>query len=61
MKGAASGGEEFKLSGQVFYFHTPNGMGRSKLGGSLGRFIKTPITGRNLRSCNKIIDLAAAI
>ena len=58
MQEAATRGEKFSLGDGVFYFHTPNGMGRSELGGKLTRFIKTPMTGRNLRSCHKILELA---
>lgn len=61
LKNAATSGEEFRMAGGVFYFYTPNGMGRSDLGGKLGRFFKTPITGRNLRSCHRIIALADTI
>ena len=58
MQDAATMGEDFALDGRVFYFHAPNGMGRSDLGHKLGRFIGAPMTGRNLRSCHRILDLA---
>ena len=61
MKIHATRGEEFDWSDKVFYFYTPNGFGRSELAAKLGRFIKTSMTGRNLRSCHKIIELAKAL
>lgn len=61
LKAFATNGEEFQLTDTVFYLYTPNGFGRSKIGDKMGRFFKTPITGRNLRSCNKILELADTI
>lgn len=58
MQAAATQGEDFRMDRKIFYFHTPGGMGRSDLGGKLARFIKTPMTGRNLRSCHRILELA---
>lgn len=54
----ATQGEEFETRGRVFYLHTPNGIGRSQLAAKLGRFIKTPMSARNFRSCRKILDLS---
>ncbi len=61
MKIHATRGEEFELTAKVFYLYAPNGFGRSVLAAKLGRFIKTPMTGRNLRSCHKIIELAKSL
>ncbi len=61
MKIYATRGEEFELTAKVFYLYAPNGFGRSVLAAKLGRFIKTPMTGRNLRSCHKIIELAKSL
>ncbi len=57
----ATKGEEFKLIDGVFYFFTPNGFGKSVLAAKLGRFIKVSKTGRNLRSSQKIMELAQSI
>lgn len=57
----ATNGEEFSLTDEVFYLYTPNGFGNSKTANKMDRFFKVRITGRNLRSCNKIAELAAAI
>jgi uncharacterized protein (DUF1697 family) len=48
--------------GAVLYLHTPSGFGRSKLAEKLARhFSSGPKTGRNLRSCRKIAELARGI
>jgi len=58
---AATQGEEFHLDGDIFYFHTPGGMGKSAMAARLSRLIGVPMTGRNLRSCEKVIELARAL
>ena len=57
----ATRGEEFDCTDKVFYLYTPNGFGRSDLAAKLARFVKTSMTGRNLRSCHKIIELAQSL
>jgi len=57
----ATNGEEWHLTDTVFYLFTPNGFGRSKVADKMGRFFNAPITGRNLRSCMKISELATTI
>ncbi|MEE9427867.1 MAG: DUF1697 domain-containing protein [Paracoccaceae bacterium] len=61
MAEVAKNDEEFKLINGVLYFFTPNGFGKSALAGKLARFIKTSMTGRNLRSGQKILELAQSI
>lgn len=46
----ATRGEEFVLTEDVLYLHTPNGFGRSKLVERLHRFIGAETTARNHRS-----------
>ncbi|MFV2001886.1 MAG: DUF1697 domain-containing protein [Paracoccaceae bacterium] len=58
---AATRGEQFHLEGRILYFHTPNGMGKSDLARTLPRLIKAPMTGRNLRSCHKLAQMAGAL
>ena len=58
MMALATQGEAFATVGNVFYFHAPNGVGRSVLGGKLPRFIAVPLSARNLRSCRKILELS---
>ena len=50
----ATQGEEFVLTETVFYLHTPNGFGRSKLAERLPRFIGAETTARNYRSVHAI-------
>ncbi|MEE9388554.1 MAG: DUF1697 domain-containing protein [Paracoccaceae bacterium] len=57
----ATGGEDFQLINNVLYFYTPNGFGKSLLAGKLARFIKVSMTGRNLRSGQKIMELAQSL
>lgn len=50
--------EEWKLAGEVFYLHAPDGFGRSKLAASAERLLGVPATARNWRSVGKIMELA---
>ncbi len=53
--------EAFRQVGQVFYLHTPDGFGRSKLANNLDRaFRGVAITARNLNTVNRLLELAAA-
>ncbi len=61
LQNAATKGEQYHLAGQVLYLFTPNGMGRSDLAAKLPRIVGVPMTGRNLRSCQKILDLAQGV
>jgi uncharacterized protein (DUF1697 family) len=60
LQNAATKGEQYHLAGQVLYLFTPNGIGRSDLVAKLPRIVGVPMTGRNLRSCQKILELAQA-
>jgi uncharacterized protein (DUF1697 family) len=57
----ATNQEAVQQIGSVVYLQTPNGFGRSDLATRMPRIIKSPMTGRNLRSCQKIAELANAI
>lgn len=54
-------GERFELKNNVFYLHAPDGIGRSKLAGMLaGRSEKVfgcPVTGRNWRTVQKVMEM----
>jgi uncharacterized protein (DUF1697 family) len=53
------GSEEYRLVGNVFYLHAPNGVGRSKLVEKMGKaFTGVSMTARNL---NTVTKLAAMI
>ncbi|MGR3291934.1 MAG: DUF1697 domain-containing protein [Paracoccaceae bacterium] len=55
------GREQFQQTDKVFYLYTPDGFGRSKFAAKMNRYFDGPITGRNLRSCRKIIELAQSL
>lgn len=50
--------EEFHLAGPVFYLHTPDGIGRSKLGAAVEKRLGQPATARNLNTVAKLIEMA---
>jgi uncharacterized protein (DUF1697 family) len=50
--------EEFVLKGRVFYFYAPEGFGTSKLGAKIGRFLDVPMTARNWRTVQKLIEMS---
>ncbi len=53
--------ERFLLSGDVFYLHAPDGIGRSKLAAGVDRHLGVQSTARNWRTVQKIRELAAAL
>ncbi len=50
--------ERYRLKGNVFYLHAPEGVGRSKLAMNAERLLGVPVTGRNWRSTRRIMSLA---
>lgn len=50
--------EQYRLSGRVFYLHAPDGIGRSKLAGSVEKLLGVPATARNWRTVGKVLQLA---
>ena len=51
-------GEAFAIVDKVFYLHTPNGFGRSKLAAGAEKRLGVQITARNWRTANKVLELA---
>lgn len=50
--------ESYKLVGNVFYLHTPDGIGRSKLAEKMGRAFKgVSMTARNLNTIRKLVSM----
>jgi uncharacterized protein (DUF1697 family) len=49
--------ERFQLKGKVFYLHTPDGIGRSKLAARVEKSLGVAVTARNWRSVRKIMDM----
>lgn len=50
--------ERFELKDKVFYLHTPDGFGRSKLAGKTEKALGVSMTGRNWRTIQKIAEMA---
>jgi len=54
-------GERFQLIGKVFYFHAPDGVGRSKLAAGEERLLGVTLTDRNWNTVLKMEELARAL
>lgn len=52
--------ERYKLIGNVFYLHAPDGIGRSKLAAKLERLLGVPMTSRNWNTVRKLMDMVDA-
>jgi uncharacterized protein (DUF1697 family) len=53
--------ESFALVENVFYLHAPDGIGRSKLASSVEKRLGVAVTARNLRTIQKLLDLARGV
>jgi len=49
--------EQYELTERAFFLHAPDGIGRSKLVAKLEQHLGIEITGRNLRTVNKLTDM----
>lgn len=49
--------ERYKLVDKVFYLHTPDGFGRSKLASQAEKLLGVSATARNWRTVNKILEM----
>ncbi len=54
-----SGGERFKLEGKVFYLHTPDGFGPSKLAARVEKSLGVAATARNWSTVCKLAELVS--
>ena len=52
------GGERFELKGRVFYLHTPDGFGKSKLAERTERLLGVAATARNWRTVTTLVEMA---
>jgi len=52
------GTERFKLTGSVFYLHTPEGFGPSKLAARVEKLLGVAATARNWRTVMTLVDMA---
>lgn len=53
--------ERFHLARDVFYVHTPDGFGRSKLAANVERFLGVAATARNWRTVTKLREMVDAM
>ncbi|WP_372720900.1 DUF1697 domain-containing protein [Novipirellula sp.] len=53
----ATASERFELVDTVFYLHSPDGIGRSKLAAGLERKLGVPTTARNFRTIQALSDI----
>lgn len=53
--------EACELLGSVFYLYAPEGVGRSKLAAGAEKALGVSATARNLRTANKVLELAAKV
>ena len=58
LRALAADGEEIVLKDRVLYLLAPDGVGRSKLATKIEAHLSVPVTARNLRSAQKIAELA---
>jgi uncharacterized protein (DUF1697 family) len=49
--------EQYKLFEKVFYLYAPDGIGRSKLAAGVEKALGVPVTARNWRTVNKILEM----
>ncbi|MAT44268.1 MAG: hypothetical protein CL609_18205 [Anaerolineaceae bacterium] len=49
--------EQYKLFEHVFYLYAPDGIGRSKLAAGVEKALGVPVTARNWRTVNKIVEM----
>lgn len=61
LAGHATQGEQFHLTEQAFYLHTPQGFGKSAVAEKLPRYLKGAVTARNQRSAEAILALAKGL
>jgi uncharacterized protein (DUF1697 family) len=52
--------EHFELKGSIFYLHTPDGFGTSKLAERAMKLLGVEATARNWRTVTTLLDMAAA-
>lgn len=58
LEAVKAGRERFALKGRVFYLHTPDGFGTSKLAGRAERLLGVAATARNWRTVTTLVEMA---
>ena len=61
LQGKDFGSEEWQIAGDTLYLHTPDGFGKSKLGNTIERLLKVPMTGRNWNTVLALKQMAAEL
>jgi uncharacterized protein (DUF1697 family) len=59
LEASRSGGERFKLAGKVFYLHTPDGFGPSKLAARVEKSLGVAATARNWSTVCKLAEMVS--
>jgi uncharacterized protein (DUF1697 family) len=59
LKAKQAGHEEWQIVEGTLYLHTPDGFGKSVLGGIIERILKVPMTTRNWNTMQALHDLAS--
>ncbi len=57
LEGAKTASENYRLVGRVFYLHTPDGIGRSKLAAKAEKYLGVTATARNYRTVEKLLAM----
>lgn len=52
-----TGTERYELIDKIYYLHTPDGFGRSKLGARCEKLLGVPATARNWRTVKKLVKM----
>jgi uncharacterized protein (DUF1697 family) len=55
-----SDNESFKLIGDVFYLHAPDGIGRSKLAARAEKLLGVETTARNWNTVTRLLEMTRA-
>jgi uncharacterized protein (DUF1697 family) len=58
LKAKAAGHEEWQIVDGTLYLHTPDGLGKSVLGGIIERILKVPMTARNWNTVMALEELS---
>jgi uncharacterized protein (DUF1697 family) len=61
LDGLLTDGEAYLFTPEVLYFRAPAGIGRSRFLEKLGRQWKADTTARNLNTCRRLAEMAAAL
>ena len=57
LAGLKSESEKYVIKGKAAYLYAPDGIGRSKLAANMEKCLGVPVTGRNLNTVNKLVEM----